>query len=263
MNSMMSNLYKNSPSSQQQGGNSGMGMKRKAEDNTPDTNLKKIMYPSPNALQRNLKSTGLVGPRRTQFDKYFIDRKGDDDNLDDKPRSKPNSGVGETREATIQKFLGCLPSRTSFSAYVRNKNDQDECFQRLYRVYKGNKVEDTLNHHSGITLDNVGISFTPPKSPSPAVEMMEANTIQDIPDPRLRPSDGTSEPTKLHSDVPGTMSGTELESKSNKAQKTAKRQKVCAEMCSLIAFCSIFSCMILFLSFYECNCLVIVISVSV
>ena len=219
MNSMMSNHYKNSNDK------SGQGSKRKADGETDGASLKKIIYPSPNALQRNLKSTGLVGPRRTQFDKYFIDRKGDKgESIETGTEGgKSDNENVETREATIQKFLGCLPSRTSYSAYVRNKGDNEQGLQKLYRVFKGAEgSEDSYTDHSGITSENVGISRTPPKSPVPAVQRMEASKIQDIPDPRLEKSDSSAALRKLEKDVLGNQSENETETKSNKSMKTKK-----------------------------------------
>lgn len=214
VNSMMSNLYKNSPS---QDGTGEKGVKRTADDVKKETPMNKIMYPSPNVLERNLKSTGLVGPRKTQFDKYFLDRKGDPVGIE----NETDNGVGGSREATIQKFLGCLPSRTSYSAYVRNKNEP----QKLYRVYTGCKEIDGPAAHSGITIDNIGVSNTPPKSPNSAMDRTNSNQLSVL-DPRLRKSEGSTEATKTVEEGQGNASGYDTESRSNKNTKPQKKQKV-------------------------------------
>ncbi|KAH3747440.1 hypothetical protein DPMN_181867, partial [Dreissena polymorpha] len=184
MNSMMSNMYKSSPSHSGANNPDDRGTKRKHEEDVndgSDKDIEKIIYPSPNALERNLSSTGLVGPRRTKFDKYFIDRKGE--SLDE--GTKGDNLTPVTRETTIQKFLGALPSRTSYSAFVNSKKDSSRKSGTLYRVFVDNKNGYDFNHsHSGITDDNVGVTDVPPSSPEPAVKQVENTTNQNIPDPR-------------------------------------------------------------------------------
>lgn len=223
MNTMMSNLYKNSQSNKSQENSSKQGLKGKPEDegNHSEKPVESVVYPSPDATQRNFKSTGLVGPRRTKFDKYFIDRKGDNENASNCESNKGGE-CAVSREATIQKFLGCLPSRTSYSAYVRNRNHSAQDMQKLYRVYKENG-EENPNAHSGITSDNTGATFTPPRSPTPAVEWMESNTVQDIPDPRLKQSEGRDKETGSGQD---TLISSDGGLRDVKSLKTPKKQKV-------------------------------------
>ncbi|XP_052782054.1 uncharacterized protein LOC128218422 isoform X2 [Mya arenaria] len=214
VNNMMSNLYKNSPhhlyKSKEESESRGLKRKHGKEDHGNKGHVKpefallddeveeledkmdedeedslyneitsKILYPSPNALHRNLSSTGLVGPRRTQFDKYFLDRKGDS------PKKGENSQP-ISRDTNIKKFLGALPSRTSYSAYVNSKSDPRTKSGTLYRVQLDDNItEDPSRIHSGISDENQGISGTPPQSPDPTVEVMDTSTVQDIPDPRL------------------------------------------------------------------------------
>jgi hypothetical protein len=86
--------------------------------------------------------------------------------------------VKETREVTIQRFLGNLPSRTSYSAYVTGKNHPAGS---LYRVFTG-KQESEVNSslaHSGITPDNVGVSKRAPKSPSDQYEDLDVVILDD------------------------------------------------------------------------------------
>lgn len=185
INNSLTNMYRNSPTHVSK--IVADDKKRKAletpgtsktKKSKPDT---KVLYPSPYVMDRNISSTGLVGPRRTPNDKYFIDRKGDDSGL-----KKNTNETSESREVTIQKFLGNLPSRTSFGTFVSGKNDPRLRGGTLYRVYSGKSVTEQLERlsHSGITTDNVGVTNQAPKSPT-SVES-EDNENMVLNDPRRK-----------------------------------------------------------------------------
>ena len=198
--------------------------KRKAQE--PGHNVKvkktksesKVLYPSPNVLERNMSSTGLVGPRRSANDKYFIDRKGDNSHS---KKNAPDSK--ESREVTIQKFLGDLPSRTSFSAYVSGKADPRLKGGTLYRVFSGRNETDyqTSLSHSGITSDNVGVTNSAPKSPTTSdLEERESGTIKDQRKNRERNTTGHSEISGM--EIPSESRGSGKE----KTSRTPKKKKV-------------------------------------
>ena len=171
MNSMMSSLYKNSPAHTSEGkrrnADSPARDLKRPKVTTETSKAERVLYASPDALSRNLNSTGLVGPRRTAQDKYFIDRTGgnsiDNEKKDD--TKVTDSKVTSSREANIKEFLSGLPSRTSFSSYVNSKQDPRLKSGSLYRVYKSDEGENEMHGHSGITNNNEGVSRDPPLSP--------------------------------------------------------------------------------------------------
>lgn len=219
MNTSLMNLYKNGPSYASTLPPPGADdRKRKAHD-TPDSQEKKqkhdvnvVRYPSPYVMERNLASTGLVGPRRTASDKYFIDRKGENSKTE---KDKIGSDLKETREVTIQKFLGNLPSRTSYSAYVTGKNIAQPSGGVLYRVYTGrpeSEIKASLAH-GGITPENVGVSCQPPKSPS-----WEVNDVEGVigEDPRKK---------EMPKETVSSKDNSEDVVISRKASRTPKKKK--------------------------------------
>ncbi|XP_060553909.1 nuclear valosin-containing protein-like isoform X2 [Ruditapes philippinarum] len=221
INNRLMNLYRNSPT--HVSNSVADDKKRKAPESSHNTNVKKskseskVLYPSPNVMERNISSTGLVGPRRSANDKYFIDRKGDN-------ATRDKSDSKESREVTIQKFLGDLPSRTSFSAYVSGKADPRMKGGTLYRVFSSRKESEhqASLSHSGITSDNVGVTNSAPKSPTASDLEKESYIIKD---PRInRDTDtaGNSEMSGTETPIVSRGSGKEKISKSQKTKKGKK-----------------------------------------
>lgn len=214
------NMYRNSPT--HVSNTNQDEKKRKLSEATPSNPKRsksesKVLYPSPNVLERNMSSTGLVGPRRSSSDKYFIDRKGDD-------FSKKNVSVSEfkdSREVTIQKFLGNLPSRTSFSSYVSGNKDPRLKGGTLYRVFTGKTEEQPELLHSGITEENVGTTDTAPRSPS-TVGPDESETPDET-DPRLRNEDVD---VRMGQSLKKSVSSNKEKLMKSKKKQTPKQKKV-------------------------------------
>ncbi|WAQ97098.1 NVL-like protein [Mya arenaria] len=174
VNNMMSNLYKNSPhhlyKSKEESESRGLKRKHGKEDHG---------------------NKGHVKPEFALLDDEVeeLEDKMDEDEEDSLKGDSPKKGENSqpiSRDTNIKKFLGALPSRTSYSAYVNSKSDPRTKSGTLYRVQLDDNItEDPSRIHSGISDENQGISGTPPQSPDPTVEVMDTSTVQDIPDPRL------------------------------------------------------------------------------
>lgn len=178
-------MYRNSPTHVSK---SPADDKKRRAPETPDRNTKKcksettVLYPSPNVLEGVVSSPGLVDPRKPATDNYFIDRKGNN-----AASKKDKSESKESREVTIQKFLGNLPSRASFSAYVPGENDPRLKGGTLYRMFSGKSVDDEQHaslSHSGITQDNTGVTNQSPTSP-PFLESEDMESVL-VDDPRRK-----------------------------------------------------------------------------